>query len=190
MAQEEWSSTNKKNAWSIKTLKIQGKVCRLLLIAGLNIIFLGLLRTLFLHLTAYFTQCMITHRILLWLNSFESFLQRNSDLHWLQCNQSSVYWDPPATWHECVHMYIHVHVHVTNFFLVLWMIPRKQASTYSVKTRLAPDLCSLLYSLQIAKFISVFSCPLPLPSSVFETRDIYKLLSMPSTGQKASLSKR
>lgn len=123
-------------------------------------------------------------------SSLAQLLQRNSDLHWLQCNQSSVYWDPPATWHECVHMYIHVHVHVTNFFLVLWMIPRKQASTYSVKTRLAPDLCSLLYSLQIAKFISVFSCPLPLPSSVFETCDIYKLHSMPSTGQKASLSKR
>lgn len=152
---------------------------------------MGLLRTLFLHLTACFTQCMITHRILLWLNSFESFLQRNSDLHWLQCNQSSVYWDPPATWHECVHMYIHVCVHVTNFFLVLWMIPRKQASTYSVKTWLA-QTCVLYFNLYKLQSLSltVFSCPLPLPSSVFETRDMYKLHRMPSTGQKASLSKR
>lgn len=141
---------------------------------------------------AYFTLCMITHRILLWLNSFESFLQRNSDLHWLQCNQSSVYWDSPShlTW-MCAHIHPFLCLHKLIFsWSCGWLQENKQALIL-----LKHDLHQTyvlyfnLYKLRSLS-LTVFSCPLPLPSSVFETCDIDKLHWMPSTGQKASLSKR
>ena len=50
-------------------------------------------------------------------------------------------------------------------------------------------LCLNLYKLQSFPF-TIFSHPVHLPSSVFETHDLCKLHRMPRTGPKASLRKK
>lgn len=116
---------------------------------------------------AYFTQCMITHRILLWLNSFESFLQRNSDLHWLQCNQSSVYWDSPShlTW-MCAHIHPCLCVRKLIFsWSCGWLQENKQALIL-LKHDLHQTMFFTLIFTNCKVYLSLFSlvlCPfLPL----------------------------
>ena len=153
---------------------------------------MGVLRTLFLHLWLTLL-CAWSHTEFFFdwtpLNLSFNVIQIFTDFNVIShlCTEIS---PSHLTW-MCAHIHPFLCLHKLIFsWSCGWLQENKQALIL-----LKHDLHQTyvlyfnLYKLRSLS-LTVFSCPLPLPSSVFETCDIYKLHWMPSTGQKASLSKR